>query len=263
MNTAAFRDEVWAMARELYRPMPWREDPTFYRVLVSELMLQQTQVDRVRTKFAEFMTRFPTVESLATASLADVLVVWQGLGYNRRAKFLHDAAKQVVEKGEPATLSDLVALPGVGKNTAGAIMNYVYEVATPFVETNIRSVYFHHFFADARDVSDAELLNLVAETIDQESPRQWFYALMDYGSYLKRQGVGRLDTSKHYKKQAPLKGSVREVRGVIIRRLTEGHVSRAALEADFAGDARFQKALAGLMADGLVSESGAAIRLTK
>ena len=263
MDAPAFQEEVWAKGRELYRPMPWREDPSFYHVLVSELMLQQTQVDRVRVKFAEFMERFPTVESLASASLADVLTVWQGLGYNRRAKFLHEAAKRTVEVGVPRSLEELIKLPGVGKNTAGALMNYVYEVPTAFIETNIRTVYFHHFYADAQDVSDAELLALVAATMDQESPREWFYALMDYGTFLKRAGAGRLTVSKHYKKQAPLKGSVREVRGEIIRRLTTGAMNHDALQQGYEGDIRFEKALHGLIRDGLVMDTRGLLQLTK
>ena len=263
MDTPAFQEEVWAKGRELYRPMPWREDPSFYHVLVSELMLQQTQVDRVRVKFAEFMERFPTIEALAGASLADVLTVWQGLGYNRRAKFLHEAAKRTVEIGVPRSLEDLIELPGVGKNTAGALLNYVYEVPTAFVETNIWTVFFHLFYADAQYVSDAELLTLVEATIDQESPREWFYALMDYGTFLKRAGAGRLTVSKHYKKQAPLKGSVREVRGEIIRRLTTGAMNHDALQQGYESDIRFEKALHGLIRDGLVMETRGLLQLTK
>lgn len=263
MDSPAFQEEVWAKGRELYRPMPWREDPSFYHVLVSELMLQQTQVDRVRVKFAEFMERFPTVEALAGASLADVLTVWQGLGYNRRAKFLHEAAKRIMEVGVPRSLEELIKLPGVGKNTAGALMNYVYQVPTAFIETNIRTVYFHHFYADAQDVSDGELLELVEATMDQESPREWFYALMDYGTFLKRTGGGRLTVSKHYKKQAPLKGSVREVRGEIIRRLTAGAMNHDTLQRGYENDARFEKALHGLIRDGLVTETRGLLQLTK
>ena len=185
MNGNDFRDLVWGQASARYRDMPWRDDPSFYHVLVSEIMLQQTQVSRALVKFAEFMEIFPTIEALASASLADVLRVWSGLGYNRRAKFLWQAAQQVVADGQPRTVKDLERLAGVGKNTAGAIMNYVYEVATPFIETNIRTVYIHHFFADSFDVSDKELYELVANTMDVEHPRQWFWALMDYGSHLK------------------------------------------------------------------------------
>lgn len=262
MADKEFQQQVWAASRDLYRPMPWRDDPSFYNVLVSELMLQQTQVDRVRTKFHEFMNAFPTIESLAQATLADVLVVWQGLGYNRRAKFLHEAAHYVVLHGQPKTRDELIKLPGVGVNTAGAIMNYVYEVPTPYIETNIRTAYFHHYFAESHNVSDAELLKVVTRTLDHESPREWFYALMDYGTCLKKQGGGRLDVSKHYKKQSPLKGSVREVRGDIIRVLAAGPLSKATLMKTIHADKRFAQAYEGLIRDGLVSVDGEQVRLT-
>jgi A/G-specific adenine glycosylase len=262
MTDAEFQEEVWAKARDLYRSMPWREDPSFYHVLVSELMLQQTQVDRVRTKFAEFMHAFPTIELLAQASLAEVLVVWQGLGYNRRAKYLHEAAKYVLLHGIPDTQEELVKLPGVGNNTAGAILNYVYQVPTAYVETNIRTVYFHHYFADSQDVSDTELLKIVERTIDHESPREWFYALMDYGTYLKKSGSGRLDTSKHYKKQSKLQGSVREIRGEIIRILAGGPLSKDELMHKVTLDDRFEVAFSGLVKDGLVTQKSQHVRLT-
>jgi A/G-specific adenine glycosylase len=248
-----FSETVWDHYHAHGRTMPWREDTSFYAVLVSEIMLQQTQVPRVLPKFAEFMAAFPTIQSLAAASLADVLRAWQGLGYNRRAKYLHEAAKIALQAGIPDTMQGLVALPGVGYNTAAAIMNYVYEIPTAYVETNIRTVYFHHFFAGRADVSDAEVLALVDETMDREHPREWFWALMDYGAQLKSEGLGRLDTSKHYKKQSPLAGSVREVRGQIIRALTSRELSEAALREKVVADARFGRALAGLIADGLVT----------
>ncbi|MFZ1536423.1 MAG: hypothetical protein WAT23_03450 [Chromatiaceae bacterium] len=262
MQPNEFRELVWDKARQLYRDMPWRDEPTFYHVLVSELMLQQTQVSRVLVKYAEFMEVFPTIQALAAASLADVLKVWTGLGYNRRAKYLHLAAKQVVEHGEPATLEGLVALPGVGKNTAGAIMNYVYNSATPFVETNIRSVYFHHFFAGETTVSDKELLELVAATIDPEHPREFCWALMDYGAELKAAGLARLGTSKHYKKQPPLAGSVREVRGQVVRLLAAGPLTLRDLKVRAGADERFERALNGLVDDGLVRRQGTMICLT-
>jgi A/G-specific adenine glycosylase len=262
MTNEEFQEVVWQQGKDLYRSMPWREDPSFYHVLVSELMLQQTQVDRVRTKFAEFMKTFPTVQSLAQSSLADVLVVWQGLGYNRRAKYLREAAKYVVAHGMPNTHDELVKLPGVGNNTAGAIMNYVYQTPTAYVETNIRTVYFYHFFDSARDISDKELLALVEGTLDHESPREWFYALMDYGTYLKKMGSGRLDTSKHYKKQSKLKGSVREVRGEIIRVLADSPLSKDGLIEAVKADDRFEKAFAGLLKDGLIVQKFDDVRLT-
>lgn len=259
----AFRETVWQRARELYRPMPWRDKPTFYHVLVSELMLQQTQVPRVRVKFAEFMQAFPDVEALAAAPLSDVLRIWQGLGYNRRAKFLHEAARYVVAHGQPTTREGLMRLPGVGHGTAGALMNYVYEVPTAFVETNVRTVYFNHFFEGRAGVSDRELLTLVDATMDREHPREWYWALMDYGTWLKRQGAAKLVYSKHYHRQSPLKGSVREVRGQIITRLTERDYTVDELADTLPADERFDAALTGLVRDGLVQCSGDRIHLTK
>ena len=204
-----FQQLVQQKGKQLYRSMPWRERPTFYYVLVSEIMLQQTQVGRVLAKFTEFTRTFPTIDSLAATDLSRVLAAWQGLGYNRRAKYLHQAAQAVAVNGTPNTQIKLMKLPGVGANTAAAILNYAYEIPTPFVETNIRTVYFHHFFANETRVSDQDVLVKVAETIDAARPREWFWALMDYGAELKHQGHGRLSQSKHYTKQSLLDGSIR------------------------------------------------------
>lgn len=258
-----FRETVWQHYRQFAREMPWREEPTFYHVLVSEIMLQQTQVARVMVKYAEFMKRFPTIEALAASPQSEVLRAWQGLGYNRRARYLHLAAKLVSETGEPTALAGLQSLPGVGKNTAGAVMNYVYQVPTAYVETNIRTVYFHHFFDGVAEVSDREILALVERTMDREHPRQWFWALMDYGSWLKSQGLGRIATSKHYKKQSPLAGSLREMRGRIVRALTAGESTVAALEVAVDADQRFSRALESLVGDELVVVENGIARLTK
>lgn len=263
MNSQAFQELVWVKGRELYRDMPWREQPTFYYVLVSEIMLQQTQVARVIQKFAEFINAFPTIDILAAAPLAEVLRIWQGLGYNRRAKFMHEAAKQIVMDGQPKDYESLLRLPGIGKNTAAAIMNYVYQVPTPFVETNIRTVYFYHFFRNQRDVSDKQLRELVQKTVDTEHPREFFWALMDYGSLLKSQGYGNIAISKHYKKQPPLSGSLREMRGKIVRALSAVDLSKKELQNTVQADDRFSAALHGLVADGLICIDGDIIHLTR
>ena len=148
-NRRQFQEYIRQRGYELYREMPWRQDTRGYYVLVSELMLQQTQVSRVLPKFTQFITLFPDEQTLARASLSEVLVVWQGLGYNRRARYLHEAARMIVERFEgifPKTEAELLRLPGVGKNTAGAILAYTYNQPAIFVETNIRTVFLHHFF---------------------------------------------------------------------------------------------------------------------
>lgn len=263
MNTTEFQRLLRQMGEELYRDMPWRQDTRPYYVLVSELMLQQTQVDRVIPKFEAFIEAFPDEQRLAQASLADVLKLWQGLGYNRRAKFLHEAAKKVVALGAfPNDEAGLIALPGVGKNTAGAIMAYAFNQPALFIETNVRAVYIHHFFSDSDMVDDKDIRTVLEQTIDASDPRHFYWALMDYGSYLKKQGV-RPARSRHYKKQSPLKGSVREVRGQIIAILSEGTTTMPLLAVRYDGDERFTQALDGLIADGLVMLDDDAVYLTK
>ena len=267
MTNAAFSQLLFERGQELYRDMPWRSDTRGYYVLVSEIMLQQTQVDRVIPKFEAFIDRFPDFRSLANASLADVLTLWSGLGYNRRAKYLHDAARMVVDdyEGElPASLDALVKLPGVGKNTAGALLAYVYNQPVLFVETNVRTVYLHHFFTDRTDVSDATILEKLTATIDVEHPREFYWALMDYGSWLKRSGVRNITASKHYRKQAPLAGSIREVRGHILRVLTAGQTTVDTLQkvAD-THDGRFETAYEQLLKEGLIEQHEQSVCLTK
>lgn len=264
MNRTDFNDTLLVEGARLYRSMPWREDTRPYYILVSELMLQQTQVDRVIPKFNAFIDAFPDESGLASASLADVLKLWQGLGYNRRAKFLHEAAKKIVQNGGfPTDETGLLGLPGVGKNTAGAIRVYAYNQPALFVETNVRTVYFHHFFQDGEPVDDKQLLKLLDETLDRDHPREFYWALMDYGSWLKKQGVGRIQQSRHYKKQSALKGSVREIRGMIIAELTQGDVSLVDLQTRLPQDERFDVALKGLLGDGLISQTGSLLHLTK
>lgn len=266
VNRENFKEIVWQKGKELFRPMPWRTDTRGYYVLVSELMLQQTQVDRVRPKFEDFIARFPDVATLAGASLSDVVSLWNGLGYNRRAKYLHDAAKMI--SGElggafPVSKDALCKLPGVGPNTAGAIRAYSFNLPEVFIETNIRTVYFHHFFDNGEIVDDKTLMTLVGDTLDQENPREFYWALMDYGTWLKKNGAARLAQSKHYKKQSPLKGSVREVRGQIIRLLMEKDMAHVEVELLFGSDERFMRALDGLMNDGLIEATAGKLHLTK
>lgn len=264
MDVEKFKGIVRRKGEEFYRDMPWREDTRPYYVLVSELMLQQTQVARVIPKFEAFVEQFPDEKSLAASSLADILKAWQGLGYNRRAKFLHEAVKQIVNLGAfPDTYDKLVKLPGIGKNTAGAILAYSFNKPSIFVETNIRTVYIHHFFNDQFDVDDKQIIELLEQTIDKNNPRRFYQNLMDYGSWLKANGVQNISSSKHYKKQSALKGSIREVRGQIIRELAAYDMSLEDLQGRVKVDDRFKPALAGLIADGLVARTANQLHLTK
>lgn len=212
--------------------LPWRTTTDPYKIIVSEVMLQQTQVGRVMEKYTLFLKTFPTVRSLANAPLQKVLTVWSGLGYNRRAKFLQKMAQTIVAEHEgvfPKTLTELMALPGIGTYTAGAIMAFAYNAPDIFIETNIRTVYLHHF-GHTKKVSDVELLPLIEATLDYKNPREWYWALMDYGSFLKSQGVVIHRMSPQYKKQAAFKGSLREVRGGIIKALTSQPATITQLE---------------------------------
>lgn len=258
MKIPEFQETVWEYARHHSRSMPWRENTDPYYVLVSELMLQQTQVGRVISKFQAFIARFPTVTALADATLSDVLTLWNGLGYNRRAKFLWESARMIqygFDGKVPDTIDELTTLPGVGNNTASAILAYAYNQPVVFIETNIRTVFFYHFFNESSmSVSDQEILKLVEQTLDVEHPREWYWALMDCGTHLKKQGLGTITQSSHYRKQSPLKGSIREVRGQIIKALTIESMSEDSLKARLLADERFSPALTALLREGLVKK---------
>jgi A/G-specific adenine glycosylase len=228
MSLSSFKKTVWNYHRDHRRDLPWRTrsgknkiDP--YYVFVSEIMLQQTQAPRVVAKFLAFIEKFPTVESLARAKLHDVLSVWQGLGYNRRAKYIRDTALEVVTEHNGVFPKDpliLESFAGIGPYTARAIASFAYNSGYPFIETNIRTVFIHHFFKDSSNkVSDTELMPYIVKTLDVTNPREWYYALMDYGSYLKKEGKGSNSKSKHYIKQSKFKGSDREIRGQILKQL--------------------------------------------
>lgn len=201
--------------------LPWRHTTDPYKILVSEVMLQQTQVDRVRPKYELFIKTYPSAQVLAKAPLGAVLSLWVGLGYNRRAKFLKQAAEAVVVRGGvfPTTTKSLTELPGVGPYTAGAVAAFAYNLPVVMIETNIRTVFIYHFFKERTAVADSELLPLILQTLDKKNPREWYYALMDYGVYLKKTYGSNNHQSKHHVIQKPFKGSIRAVRGAIVRQL--------------------------------------------
>ena len=261
-----FREIVWEHYRSHGRAFPWRNPRDPYEILISEVMLQQTQADRVVPYYERFLDRFPDVRSLSRARLATVLKLWQGLGYNRRAKMLHDLAKQVVrEYGGvlPDSEDELLTLPGVGPYTAAAVAAFAGNRPTVVLDTNIRSVFIHHFFGDREGITDEELKPLIAAAVDRENPREWYGALMDYGAHLKRSGVNPSRRSAHYVRQAPLKGSNREARGAIIRTLTKQSVPAKELsERTSLSRARAQKALESLIIEGLVTKREGKIRLS-
>lgn len=241
MTIAAFRKIVLMHYRESGRhSLPWRKTKDPYAILVSEIMLQQTQVDRVVPYFTKWMKRFPTVRSLAKAPLADVLKEWSGLGYNRRAKLLRECAKEIVEKHDgkvPKDFAALVSLPAIGPYTASAVRVFAFNEPDVLIETNIRTTFFYHFpvfhTSDGRHtdgtVRDSEILRVAKKAAKDQDPGTWHAALMDYGAYLKRNGIKLNRKSAHYARQSKFEGSTRQARGAILRKLLDGPISEKSL----------------------------------
>jgi len=221
-----FQKKIYDFYAQNKRNFSWREDITPYKIVVSEIMLQQTQTTRVKEKFENWLHIFPDFQTLAKASQSQVLQHWQGLGYNRRGVALHTIAKIVVEKHKgilPNDINTLQSFPSVGPNTAGSIAAFAFNTPTIFIETNIRTVYTCEFFAGKTEISDKDLILYIQATLDTKNPRDWYYALMDYGVYLKKLLPRINSASKHYAKQSAFKGSKRQIRGHIIRILTQHH----------------------------------------
>ncbi|BEH10406.1 MULTISPECIES: A/G-specific adenine glycosylase [Geobacter] len=261
-----FRRIVYDWYAPQRRELPWRETFDPYAILVSEIMLQQTQVERVREKYATFLAEFPDLRTLAAAPLERVLAAWQGLGYNRRAVNLKRCAEAVVASlgGEfPADPNELVRLPGIGAYTSRAVAAFAFNTPLPFIETNIRSVYIHHFFADQSGIHDRDLMPLIEQTLDRGNPREWYYALMDYGSHLKRLHGNPSRRSSHHTRQTPFKGSNREVRSRILRAVLENPgISRDALEKTVGASSEIVgKNLEQLAAEGFIVLRGPGYRI--
>jgi A/G-specific adenine glycosylase len=218
----AFQQQVYDYYRHHCRDLPWRRTTNPYNIVVSEIMLQQTQVERVMDKYREFIEVFPDLHALARAPLKEVLTVWQGLGYNRRALALKQLAEEVISSygGDlPKGPEELCRLPGIGRATAGEILAFAFNIPTVFIETNIRRVFIYEFFDGEENVKDAKILPLVEATLDWGNPREWYWALMDYGSMLKKKVANPNRRSAHYKRQSPFEVSDRRIRGIILRTL--------------------------------------------
>jgi len=220
----AFKNTIYAFYRENPRNLPWRKTRNPYRILVSEIMLQQTQVERVLAKYHQFIKTFPDFPSLAAASLRDVLYAWQGLGYNRRAIALKTVAEIVIKNYQgklPEFPDELVKLPGIGRYSSAAISVFAFHRPAVLIETNIRRVFLHSFFPDRGNVKDSEIISLIQSTLDVKNPREWYYALMDYGVMLKKDVENPNRRSAHYRKQKPFHGSNRQARGMILRHVLD------------------------------------------
>ena len=254
--------------------LPWRKTHDPYAILVSEIMLQQTQVDRVIPYFARWMRKFPTVQSLAKSDLASVLRIWSGLGYNRRAKLLRECAQEIVGKygGKvPKDFSALVALPGIGPYTAGAIRAFAFDEPEVFIETNIRAALIHHFFPKSKKVPDSKLVPILEALLPNPdsqtigvSPREWYSALMDYGAYIKKTNPNPSRRSKHHTRQSPFEGSLRQYRGIILRRLLNGSIShKALLRVETERSYFLELALRDLEREKMIEKKGKGWRLAK
>lgn len=258
MTSAKFRTFIWRQYRAHGRHnLPWRHTHDVYQILVSEVMLQQTQVERVLPFYTKFVKKFPTAKKLAQAPLSEVLKSWQGLGYNRRAKLLHRAAKEI-RMQKSLTITELEALPGVGPYTARAVSAFAYNTDVIFIETNIRTAIIHHFFPNKKKISDKLITGILERTFPKGKAREWYSALMDYGSYLKRSGTSHNTQSRQYTKQSRFSGSLREARGAILRELIRGAVSfeRVGKLLGARRQAQMYIALEALLKEGFVEKRG-------
>ena len=224
-DISAFQHDIKEFYKKYGRVQPWRHSTNTYHIFVSEIMLQQTQIPRVLEKFPHFIERFPTFQALASATLEEVIAAWQGLGYNRRARFLREIAIKICNEHDgilPRDPDVLVTFPGIGPATAGSLCAFAYNVPVVFIETNIRRVFIHSFFDPKKGkVHDNELYPLVKAALDYENPREWYYALMDYGTMLSKQGGNANRNSTHYTRQSPFEGSDRQIRGEVLRALLQ------------------------------------------
>nr|WP_235422639.1 adenine glycosylase [Collinsella tanakaei] len=249
VDVESFRTSIRAEGSRLYRDLPWRRTRDPYAIWLSEVMLQQTQVPRVLTRWQEWLERFPSVEALAAADTADVLAAWQGMGYNRRALALKSAAEIVTREHDgvfPPDAAALRALPGIGPATAQGIRAFAFDLPGVYLETNVRTVLLHHFFPDVPGVSDRELIPLAEATCpaspdggfnagvsyaepqdEQDTPRSWYYALLDYGAYLKKTIPNPSRRSSTYTRQSRFEGSRRQKRAHIVRMLLDARASGA------------------------------------
>jgi A/G-specific adenine glycosylase len=255
-----FQDEVLTYYNTHKRKMAWRDISNPYKIFISEMMLQQTQVERVKIKYAEFIKKFPTLRSVAQASTPEVLKVWQGLGYNRRAFFIKKSCEEIISKYKgvfPKDFETLQTLPGIGPSTAGALCAFAYNQPVFFIETNVRAVILHFFFKNKEKVTDKEIMEVlkkvspfchpgfipgsrnakreipgqVQDDVLIVSSRDWYYTLYDYGTFLKKSLGTKKKTSlhkqsKHYTKQSKFEGSFRQKRANVLKlKLTDPDIS--------------------------------------
>ena len=260
------------------RDFPWRETRDPYAVLVSEVMLQQTQASRVVDRFVRFMSRFPTADVLAGATPGAVLAEWSGLGYNRRALALRRTAAIVAREGWPGDVAGLERLPGVGPYTARAVASLAFGRPVGVVDTNVRRWLVRRFGAADAPRPLQALADALATAAPDGWSDAWTHATMEFGARICRSrrplcescpiavGCPSRGRAVHVPvpRQAPLRGSDREIRGTIVRRLSQadGHqLSLDQLGASAIEWQRWEEVLSGLERDGLVQRDDGVVRL--
>ena len=261
-----FRSIVLDNYRIAGRSFPWRETDDPWAILVSEVMLQQTQTERVVPYWKRWLSLWPAPKDLAAAGMEEVLREWSGLGYNRRGRYLREAALAIVELHGgrvPEAPAALDALPGIGPYTACAVSTFAFGRPEVFIETNIRSTVLHFFFPDEEKVPDSLILPVLERALDREDPRRWYWALMDYGWALKKLAVNPSRRSAHYARQSPFEGSLRQARGAALRSLASDGPSDLAALLSRTGleSARLAAALQALSRDGMVAEASGLYRI--
>lgn len=254
----AFRSLVEFYYSQYGRDLPWRKTNDAYHIFVSEVMLQQTQVDRVVPKYTQWIQQLPDFSSLATSNFDNVLRLWQGLGYNRRALNMQKTAQIIVENYNGILPSDpniLQTLPGIGKATAASIAVYAYNAPVVFLETNIRTVYITLFFSGFEKVDDNDIAFFLELTMDVHNTSRWYNALMDLGTYLKKTRPNPTRSSSKYRVQSPFHGSKRKIRGHVLKLLLQNSTMHTSDLKKVINDERFEDVLNDLCKEGLVSES--------
>jgi A/G-specific adenine glycosylase len=214
----SFRKRIFAWWAKNKRDLPWRNTDDPYKIMVSEIMLQQTQVSRTIEKYLAFIEQFPTVEALAQATTAEVLTMWSGLGYNRRALWLQEAAKEIVAMGSfPETAEKLIKLKGIGPYTSRSILIFAFNQDLATIDTNIRRILIAEGFAD-EETTEKELFNIAEQIYPKGRSRDWHNALMDYGSL---EVTARKTGIKPTTQQPKYKKSGRFYRGQVVKYLTK------------------------------------------
>ena len=227
-----FQETILSFYDEHERSFPWRETQDPYKIWVSEVMLQQTQANRVIPKYEDWMKTFPTVKSLAQANMTNVLEQWKGLGYNNRAKWLRDAAKKVIDEYEgelPTKTKELETLKGVGPYTSRAIQIFAHNMDQVTVDTNIRRIFISEFDLD-KETSTEDIYPLARQVLPRGKSREWHNALMDYGAL---KATSQETGVKPETTQGTFKGSNRWYRSKVLQQVMEKSRSITQVEEEY------------------------------